>query len=90
MQYFILVATVTMITETLSVSFPISLATIVKEKNSFNPIMQFINRKSPKKVEPNVKQTKINKERLSQSCTFYPIAKNPESTGSKCRKKIFC
>ena len=56
--------------------FPISIATFLKETNSFTTIMQLINTNSPWKNK--VKQKKINQEKLWWPFIFNPIAKDPE------------
>ena len=53
---------------------PISLATVVKETNSFNKTVRLINSIY---LKNGVKQIKFNQEKLLQSCIFYP------SNGSK-------
>ena len=84
MNHFILFETVAMITEV--VSFPSSIATIVMETDYFI-IMQLINPSYPWKNR--VRQMKINQEKLSQSCIFYPIAKNPHlSNRVKIQQKL--
>ena len=64
------------------VLFPIFIAIIAMEINSFNTIMQLINPNYPWKND--VKQTKINQEKLSQSSIFFPIVNNSDpSSGVK-------
>ena len=66
--------------------FLISIATFLKETNFFNAIMQ-LNTNSPWKNE--VKQKKINQEKLWQRFIFNPIAKDPEPRkGVKKQRKL--
>ena len=89
MQYFILVATVTMITETVSISFPISLATIVKEKNSFNPIMQLINLKSPKKWSQTSNRRRLIKKDCHKVASSTPLLRTQNQQGQNVEKNFF-
>ena len=90
MQYFILVATVTMITETVSISFPISLVTIVKEKNSFNPIMQLINLKSPKKWSQASNRRRLIKKDCHKVASSTPLLRTQNQQGQNVEKNFFC
>ena len=56
--------------------FLISIAAFLKETNFFNAIMQLFNTNNPWQNE--VKQIKINQEKLWQRFIFNSIAKDPE------------
>ena len=70
----ILFETVALINKIVSFSFPI--ATFDKETNFFNKIMQLINPNYHWKNQ--VKQIKINLEKLLQICICYSITKDPD------------